>query len=658
MPDGSDPLDESVAWLRLLPATGMEGVCMGLLEATPSGQPLRFGFTAFAIPGAKPQATSPARLQAACASLLGGSLAPRLIFVHAGEVTKRMAAAMGMPVYRISDGTLAAGDSALAWVKTASPMAECGLGAVMRSEDAFAPAERVAHALALACEDSRVHGMIARPGLATFVMVPFSAAETASVGDLAVEDDLAAALRRLLTPPSRPHPPLPAESWSLAWPNQLMPYQHEGVRVLLEMDRLLLADDMGLGKTVQAVAALRILRARGELGKALVVAPTGVLDQWRRELAKWAPALSALVVRGSAADRIWQWRADVDVTLASYGVMRSDGGRAEVRGRRWGVVVTDEAQRIKNRVETSEAVKALSRRRSWALTGTPIENREEELASIMEFVDHDGSAPLKRFRPGQALQARHREVQLRRRKGDVLAHLPPKVVTTLHIELAPAQRASYDRAERDGIVYLRSLGTDVGIVHVLELITRLKQICNADPRTGASSKLDDIVRRLDELTAQGHKALVFSQYTSASAGVALAAHRLARFNPLVLTGDTPVPERTRLIDAFKVRARHRAMVVSLRAGGLGLNLQEASYVFHLDRWWNPAVERQAEDRVHRIGQTVKTHAIKYTTANTIEERIEKIIETKQALFDELVDDVSLDLTTRLSREDLLSLFGL
>ena len=193
---------------------------------------------------------------------------------------------------------------------------------------------------------------------------------------------------------------------------------------------------------------------------------------------------------------------------------------------------------------------------------------------------------------------------------------------------------------------------------MLELITRLKQICNADPANGDSSKLDDIRERLDLLAGQGHKALVFSQYTSDTAGVAAAASHLREFNPLVITGDVPLQERPSIIERFKTNADHQALIISLRAGGLGLNLQEASYVFHLDRWWNPAVERQAEDRSHRMGQTAKVNVIKYSCSDTIEERIDAILARKQDLFDRLVDDVSMDLSSRLSRDELFGLFGL
>ena len=440
-----------------------------------------------------------------------------------------------------------------------------------------------------------------------------------------------------------------------------MPFQQEGVLALLARDRLLLADDMGLGKTVQAIAAVRILHARKTIAACLVAAPASLLDQWRREIARWAPELSAIIVRGSAADREWQWAARVDVTLVSYDTLRADAGRAPrttVGRRRWDVVVADEAQRLKNRNDTSDVLKGLRRARSWALTGTPLENHEEELASILEFVDHvDGGEP-KRYRPGDALRARHRELQLRRRKGEVLDDLPDKRITKVPIELSPSQRRSYERAERDGIIYLRSLGAEVRLEHVLELITRLKQICNADPQTGESSKLADIRDRLVQLTAQGHRALVFSQYASDTSGVGAAVGHLRAFRPLAFTGAMSREERTAVVDGFRADETHKVLVLSLRAGGLGLNLPEASYVFHLDRWWNPAVERQAEDRSHRIGQTVKVNVIKYSCIGTIEERIDAVLERKQALFEELVDDVSLDLTARMDRGDLLGLFGL
>jgi len=637
-----------VGWLRLQDARKGAVAGVALVESMTDGEPVRFSLAS------TPKAVDGTRnaVGVVVAELLR-SRSHELAFVVAQpvELERTVAASLGVPVAYVQQPASGLG----AWATPPDDATERALVRVrdtLSSEDILA---RVATAAAVAFDDPRVFAMTHLAGFVATLTLRLGATTR---GGPDSGDDLASRLSKIPCPSSAgPDTPLPGDAGPLEWPAPLMPFQRVGVRALLEMDRLLLADDMGLGKTVQAIAALRIRRASGELGPALVVAPTSLLDQWRRELARWAPELSAIIVRGATGERSWKWRATPDVTLTSYGVLRADAWRPEVR-RRWATVVLDEAQRIKNRIETSDVVKRLRRSRSWALTGTPVENREDELASIMEFVDHDGQLPLRHFAPGEELRRRHRALQLRRRKADVLSDLPPKLVSTRQIELTPAQRASYARAERDGVVFLRSLGADVSIVHVLELITRLKQICNADPMTGASCKLDDIAERIAELTSRGHKAVVFSQYTSETSGVGLAAARLAEFHPLTLTGKTPVGERPSLVDTFRDQRKHRVLIVSLGVGGVGLNLQEASYVLHLDRWWNPAVERQAEDRVHRIGQTVKVHVVKYTCIDTIEERIETVLGRKQALFDELVDDVSLDLSTQLSREELLGLFDL
>ena len=474
-----------------------------------------------------------------------------------------------------------------------------------------------------------------------------------------LQGSLLSRLRRVLA--LHQSPLLPGPGSAVEWPGELMPFQLEGVKALLESRRILLADDMGLGKTLQVIVALRVLFLRSEIESALVVAPASVLDQWRRELLKWAPDLRAMVIRGSVADRGWQWATPVHVTLVSYDTLRSDfsdSPASPVSRKTWDVVVSDEAQRIKNRNSTSDAVKGLKRRRSWALTGTPVENDEEELASIMEFVDHANGESPRRYSAGTVLRQRHRELQLRRRKDDVLEDLPPKIVSKIPVDLGAAQRRSYDRAEQEGVVHLRELGGDVRVQHVLELITRLKQICNAEPETGESAKFEEIRGRMETLAAEGNRALVFSQYRASGFGVEAVAEALRDFRPLTFTGAQSPDERRDIINRFRRVDEHKVLVVSLRAGGVGLNLQEASYVFHLDRWWNPAVERQAEDRSHRYGQTVPVHVFKYSCVNTIEERIDRILERKQELFDELVDDVSIDLSSVLTARELFGLFRL
>ena len=443
----------------------------------------------------------------------------------------------------------------------------------------------------------------------------------------------------------------------------LLPFQVDGVNALVERPGLLLADDMGLGKTIQAIRALRTIIKWAPETKALVIVPAGLVGQWRSELQRWSPELQFSTVRGAVPDRAWQWRASANVFIVSYDTFRSDftlNPHAPV-AREWDVVVLDEAQRIKNRdTGIARCCKQIIRRRAWALTGTPLENTLDDLASVLEFVRprrrDERLSPLRPADP--ALFEVHRSVQLRRRKVDVLPQLPAKTVVPVVLELTEGQRASYQRAERDGIVRLKSLGREVRVEHVLELITRLKQICNFCPQTGESAKLEDLRERVATLAAEGERALVFSQYTDEQFGVQRIAHALAAFEPLSYTGRLSQHERESVVERFRRDSAHRVLVLSLRAGGVGLNLQEASYVFHFDRWWNPAVERQAEDRTHRMGQVHPVFVYTYTCIDTIEERIESTLAAKQALFDEVVDATSIDLHSAFNLQELLALFGL
>jgi SNF2 family DNA or RNA helicase len=219
-------------------------------------------------------------------------------------------------------------------------------------------------------------------------------------------------------------------------------------------------------------------------------------------------------------------------------------------------------------------------------------------------------------------------------------------------------RQSYDTTEREGTVWLRSLGQRITVTHVLELITRLKQVCNFCPETGESAKIVDLRERLQALREEGHRSLIFSQYTDENYGVAAIAGRIADYRPEVFTGSLSADEKEACLRRFRNSTHPIPLILSLRAGGHGLNLQEASYVVHFDRWWNPAVEQQAEDRSHRMGQTVPVTVYTYTCTDTIEQRIDEIIRSKGALFAEWVDGVTLDPMARLTEEELFGLFGL
>lgn len=448
------------------------------------------------------------------------------------------------------------------------------------------------------------------------------------------------------------------QPWGLAWRAPLPPYQQAGIARLLASPGVLLADEMGLGKTIQAIGALRVLLRGGAPGPALIVVPAGLVLQWRRQLREWAPELTLSTCMGSPEERRQRWKAPAQVYLVGFDALRSDMALPPPYGPRrrlWQVVVADEAQRIKNaHTAIAAALKALPRERAWALTGTPLENRPDDAVSILDFVAPglcDANAMLPGLRRALAV------VQLRRRRAAVLPDLPPKTVFELAPELLPAQRVAHEVARREGLVWLRSLGAELRVTHVLELILRLKQICNACPRTGASAKLEDLRQRLQDVTAAGEKTLVFSQFIASPFGAEAIARALAPLRPVLLTGRMSTAARDDAVAQFAADPDRHVMVASLRAAGVGLNLTAASVVVHFDRWWNPAVETQAEDRAHRIGQVRPVQVFAYLTPDSIEQRIGEILAEKRALFADIIDGVGTPSLRRLDLPTLLRAVG-
>jgi SNF2 family DNA or RNA helicase len=431
-------------------------------------------------------------------------------------------------------------------------------------------------------------------------------------------------------------------------------YQLEGIAFLMPRHGALLADEMGLGKTMQTILALRLLFQAGLLGSALLVCPKPLIHNWCRELRAWADDLPFEIIRGEADERRVTWLvSNCPVKLVNYEVLTRDACWATHEKVRFDVVVLDEAQRIKNREsKIAHAVRGIKRERSWALTGTPVENSPEDLINLFAFVDPE-CIPLNTS--VKSLSSLTSDAILRRTKEDVLTDLPPKTVRDAYLELAPAQRAAYDLAESEGVVRLNSLGETINVRHVFELVMRLKQICNFEPVTGQSSKLEQLQADLAEVAESGRKAIIFSQWVGPIEYLALA---LRPFAPLQFHGRISPRERALALECFKNDPRRRVILMTYGTGSVGLNLQCANYVFLFDRWWNPAVEDQAISRAHRLGQRDPVFVTRFVTESTIEERIAEVLETKRQLFNDLIEQSGPPPLLGLSEEEIFGLFDI
>jgi SNF2 family DNA or RNA helicase len=444
------------------------------------------------------------------------------------------------------------------------------------------------------------------------------------------------------------------ETSSLDFPRQPFPFQLDGMAFLVPRHGAVLADEMGLGKSMQAISSLRLLVRSGEARRVLVVCPKGLVSNWTRELADWAPELLVAVIEGDPQRRRWQWSLeDVPVKVANYEAVVRDRDLVAELGLEFDLVVLDEAQRIKNRTSnTSEAVRALRRKRSWALTGTPVENRAEDLVSLFEFV---APGHLNDRMPPRALGAAAADHVLRRTKDKVLKDMPPRMNRDERIELTAEQRETYRRAEEEGVLRLSALGREATIQNVFELVLRLKQICNFDTATGESAKLDCLEAELEEIQASGKKSLVFSQWVET---LGRLEKRLARFGALEYHGGMSTAARDEAIRRFKHDKQHNVLLLSYGAGAVGLNLQFSQYVFLFDRWWNPAIEDQAINRAHRIGAAGAVTVTRYLSADTIEERIDEVLRKKRDLSDTILSQAEAPAASGLTTEDLFALFKL
>ncbi len=398
----------------------------------------------------------------------------------------------------------------------------------------------------------------------------------------------------------------------------------------------LLCDDMGLGKTHQAIALIAALVKADPSLNILVVCPTSVIDHWKDKLARYAPG--------------------VPITLTTYGLVRT---RIEqFRGKRYDLVVLDEMQTIKNSdTATSHALRAIEKRIAIGLTGTPIENHEGELKALLDFVV-PGYLP-KHVDDRSTLQRLVRPFVLRRTKAQVLTELPPKIVDKRYCELTSEQRALYSRVLQARAKPLRAqlrAGQTVSYVHVFAALNYLKQVCNHPASAGGgfgedlpSGKWEMFTELLDECMSSGLKVVVFSQYLSMLD--IIEKHLVVQdIGYASIRGGTR--ERGQEIARFHDDADCRVFAASLRAGGLGIDLTSASVVIHYDRWWNQAREDQATDRVHRVGQNKGVQVIKMISRNTIEEKIDALIERKAALATDLIRPDDPSLVKQFTRDEL------
>ena len=444
------------------------------------------------------------------------------------------------------------------------------------------------------------------------------------------------------------------ETSSLEFPRQPFPFQLDGMAYLVPRHGAVLADEMGLGKSMQAISSIRLLVRSGEARRVLVVCPKGLVSNWVRELGDWAPELLVAVIEGDPQRRRWQWTLpDVPVKLANYEVLVRDRDLVAELGLSFDLVVLDEAQRIKNRAsQTNQSVRSLDRRRSWALTGTPIENSADDLVGLFEFVAPGQIS--ERMTP-KAMGAAVSDHILRRTKDKVLKDMPPRLNRDERIELTAEQRETYRRAEEEGVLRLADMGREATIQHVFELVLRLKQICNFDTATGESAKLECLQAELEEVQASGRKALVFSQWVETLGRLEGA---LGKFGAIQYHGGMSTVARDEAIRRFKHEKKHSVLLLSYGAGAVGLNLQFSQYVFLFDRWWNPAVEDQAINRAHRIGAAGAVTVTRFLSVDTIEERIDEVLRRKRDLSETILSQAGEPASAGLTADDLFALFKL
>ena len=462
---------------------------------------------------------------------------------------------------------------------------------------------------------------------------------------------------------------------------ELRPYQQTGLKWLwTNVSKgfgVCMADDMGLGKTIQIISLILKLKEDNQLQKpVLVICPTTLIGNWMKELQMFAPSLDAVIYHG--AER----KLDVkhDIILTTYAIMRIDVD--ELKKQNWGMIIVDEAQNIKN-PDTAQtiAIKMLKADIKVAMTGTPVENRLTELWSIFDFINRGYLGTLKEFQKSYAIPIeRFKETSraaklkmsvspfvLRRLKTDknVISDLPEKMVLNEYCYLSKPQAVLYEKTLNE---MMEKISGFTGINrrgNIFKLITALKQICNhpyqflkgGEISRELSGKMDKCISTVESILEHGEKTLIFTQYKEMGDILCKVIADECNTEPLFFHGSLTVPQREELIDKFQNNPDCKIMILSLKAGGTGLNLTSATNVIHYDLWWNPAVEEQATDRTYRIGQDKNVMVHRMITLGTFEEKIDEMLKSKKELADLAVYEGE-KIITELSDEEIYEIFTL
>lgn len=432
------------------------------------------------------------------------------------------------------------------------------------------------------------------------------------------------------------------------------PYQIEGIKFLKNNKSALLGDEMGLGKTIQAIVAIRLLMQKGMIRNTLVVCPLSLIGNWKKEFEKWAPELSVTKVKGVRDVRKLFWKSPFNVYVTTYETLREDIDNNFITSKYFSLVVLDEVQKIKNpETKIARALQKLKPDYRWGLSGTPLENKLEDVIAIFRFLRPE----LRFYSTINSYQVKEtiKPYFLRRKICDVEKDLPEKVVQEYWIDLNTFQQAAYDKAYAEARSDIQGRET-IDRIHIFSWINKLKLICNEEENSGDSCKKDFLIDQLESIPPDD-KAIVFSQFPEKTLSRLLVT--LQPYDPAMFSGKDSSNKRDEIIQQFMKTESPRILLASLKAGGVGINLQRANRIFHFDHWWNPAVTKQAEGRAHRKGQEKTVFVYDLFTNGTIEEKIYQILLTKQNLFDEVIDDLSSSASAaKLTDEELFGLFDL